>query len=101
MSDHAEKPFDPLQYANIARSVVAALLGRPIIPALELGPFRGAGIYAIYYGGPFDPYVPIASRYGELPIYVGKAVPAGSRKGYSDPGRPQKQPLFHANIGVP
>lgn len=47
--------------------------------------FAGAGIYAIYYTGTFPAYQVIAdcNRDGrfELPIYVGEAVPAGTRKG--------------------
>ena len=45
----------------------------------------GAGIYAIYYTGGFQAYRKIAkvapSDEKAIPIYVGKAVPAGSRKG--------------------
>jgi hypothetical protein len=46
--------------------------------------FNGAGIYAIYYHGSFEPYQPLAdigSSAMQTPIYVGKAVPSGSRKG--------------------
>ena len=47
--------------------------------------FVGAGIYAIYYSGKFPAYRPIAklNKQGELasPIYVGKAIPAGGRRG--------------------
>jgi len=47
--------------------------------------FGGAGIYAIYYVGDFVPYSKIAAMNREndssSPIYVGKAVPAGARKG--------------------
>jgi len=45
----------------------------------------GAGIYLIYYTGDFSAYraIAAANRGGQFaqPIYVGKAVPAGSRKG--------------------
>jgi hypothetical protein len=45
----------------------------------------GAGIYAIYYGGDFSLYRPIPKPDSEddqqSPIYVGKAIPAGARKG--------------------
>lgn len=44
-------------------------------------PFEGAGIYAIYYRGSFPAYARIAGGRVEVPIYVGKAVPAGARKG--------------------
>ena len=47
--------------------------------------FLGVGIYAIYYTGNFPPYRPVAeqNRSGKFaaPIYVGKGVPEGARKG--------------------
>lgn len=47
--------------------------------------FVGAGIYAIYYTGGFAAYRRVAdqNRDGKFaaPIYVGKAVPEGARKG--------------------
>lgn len=47
--------------------------------------FKGAGIYAIYYIGDFEAYKDLAAanrneRFAR-PIYVGKAVPVGARKG--------------------
>jgi hypothetical protein len=51
----------------------------------ELTSFVGAGIYAIYYRGNFDAYRRLSERNRDLdpmaPIYVGKAIPAGGRKG--------------------
>lgn len=54
----------------------------------------GAGIYAIYYSGDHPAYEQLArlNKDGQLllPIYVGKAVPAGARMGASldaPPGR--------------
>lgn len=44
----------------------------------------GAGVYAIYYHGPFVSYSPLAQANREschVPIYVGKAIPKGGRKG--------------------
>lgn len=79
-----EKPYNPLEKKNLAVSVAEAMLSKPIFQ-LPPNPFNGAGIYAIYYTGDFDAYKPIAekNRGGkfEAPIYVGKAVPAGARKG--------------------
>jgi hypothetical protein len=46
--------------------------------------FVGPGVYLLYYTGDFEPYLPIAeANEGELkqPIYAGKAVPKGWRKG--------------------
>ncbi|MCD4728885.1 MAG: Eco29kI family restriction endonuclease [Pirellulales bacterium] len=47
--------------------------------------FFGAGVYAIYYTGEYPAYCKIAeiNRNGLFtqPIYVGKAIPAGARRG--------------------
>jgi len=73
--------YDPISYDNIVRSVVSALLSQPIEPLTTKMTCAGSGIYAIYYVGVFGPYGPIASRPPRVPIYVGKAIPPGRRKG--------------------
>lgn len=80
------EPYNPLDKRNLGISVADAILqSEPtVLPPRE--PFIGAGLYAIYYAGyTFEPYEPIAAanRDGKFswPIYVGKAVPSGSRKG--------------------
>lgn len=72
-------PYNPLDKRHLAESVVQALLERPLEPLPPVQPFEGAGIYAIYYTGDFPAYARIAQR--QVPIYVGKAVPPGARKG--------------------
>ena len=77
--------FNPLDKKNLGISVADALLACDVGP-LAPEQFEGAGIYAIYYvGDSFSPYLRLAERNRggrfELPIYVGKAVPAGARKG--------------------
>lgn len=78
-------PFNPLDKRNLGESVATALLTRPVVPLAQLEPFTGAGVYALYFTGAFSAYREIATRNRNnawaLPIYVGKAVPAGSRKG--------------------
>jgi hypothetical protein len=78
-------PFNPLDKTNLGRSVAEALLQQPVGPLSATADLVGAGVYAIYYTGDFEPYQPIAARNrGERfsqPIYVGKAVPRGARKG--------------------
>lgn len=78
-------PFNPLDKRNLAESVATALLKQTVGPLPPPNQFLGAGIYAIYYTGAFDAYRPVAdkNREGkfEQPIYVGKAVPPGARKG--------------------
>lgn len=78
-------PYNPLDKLNLGRSVAEALLLREITPLAQIGELIGAGVYAIYYTGDFEAYAPVAekNRDGkfEQPIYVGKAVPKGARKG--------------------
>lgn len=88
------KPYNPLDKMNLGASVAEALLASAVQPFGGLEAFSGAGIYAIYYTGDFKAYKPLAERNRngrfEAPIYVGKAVPPGARKGNfgleSDPG---------------
>lgn len=90
----SERPYNPLERVNLARSVEATLLQQPLreLPLAE--PFVGAGLYALYYAGPFPAYQPISSPDFEIPIYVGKADPPGSRKGLVDPGSSSGPVLF-------
>lgn len=98
MGSSAEKPFDPLDYGNIAGSVVTALLGRPLLLLGGLAPFSGAGIYALYYVGLLEAYASIAAPVGSDPIYVGKAVPSGARKGSAGLPVPSGRTL-HSRLG--
>lgn len=79
------EPYNPLDKKHLGESVADALLRSAPDPLGELVTFNGAGIYAIYYTGQFPLYGPIAEQNAEglfeLPIYVGKAVPPGARKG--------------------
>lgn len=78
-------PFNPLDKRHLGESVGQAMLRQPVIPMADLIGFEGAGIYAIYYRGDFPAYEAIARKNrGQnfiAPIYVGKAVPKGARKG--------------------
>jgi hypothetical protein len=81
----ADTPFNPLDKRNLGESVAGALLKQPAGPLPPATKFLGAGIYALYYVGDFAPYKRIADQNRgnkfEQPIYVGKAVPPGARKG--------------------
>lgn len=78
-------PYNPLDKMNLGKSVAQALLEQAVIKLSETGELRGAGVYTIYYAGPFPAYdfVAAQNRNGEFgrPIYVGKAIPKGGRKG--------------------
>lgn len=78
-------PFNPLDMGNLAQSVGNALLVQEPVSLGEIPRFMGAGVYALYYVGDFSAYRDLAKQNldGEFnqPIYVGKAVPKGGRKG--------------------
>ena len=78
-------PYNPLDKMNLGRSVAEALLLRPIALLTQTADLAGAGVYAIYYTGAFEAYAPVAEKNAtgnfDQPIYVGKAVPKGARKG--------------------
>ena len=80
-----KEPFNPLNKKNLGFSVAEAMLEKPVEPLPPVAAFEGAGIYAIYYTGGFPAYKPITDKNKnnkfDCPIYVGKAVPAGARKG--------------------
>ncbi|HOG07552.1 MAG TPA: Eco29kI family restriction endonuclease [Syntrophales bacterium] len=88
-------PFNPLDKTNLGESVAEAMLQQKVHLLPPDKPFIGAGIYALYYEGDFPLYADIAEQNRadqyRWPIYVGKAVPAGARKGGygldADPGQ--------------
>ena len=83
MSD--EQPCNPLDRRSLSDSVVDALLQRTPVEFPPSEPFRGAGVYAIYYTGDFGPYRTVVREHHSSPysrpVYVGKAIPTGGRKG--------------------
>jgi Eco29kI restriction endonuclease len=93
-----KEPFNPLNKKNLGFSVAEAMLEKPVEPLPPKAAFEGAGIYAIYYTGSFSAYKVIAdknknNKFG-CPIYVGKAVPAGARKGGFGLDAPAGKVLF-------
>ena len=78
------EPFNPLDKRHLGESVAEALLQTAPV-ALPPDQFIGAGVYALYYVGQFPAYSLLVEkkRNGQFlsPIYIGKSVPAGARKG--------------------
>jgi hypothetical protein len=81
----ANETYNPLDKLRLGENVAKALLARSISDLPPCETFAGAGIYALYYTGPFPAYRKVAERNTKdqwcSPIYVGKAVPPGARKG--------------------
>ena len=96
-----DAPFNPLDKRNLAESVALAALEHDARPlTLETTEdVAGEGVYLIYYCGPFDAYEPLTRVNSPtsltVPIYVGKALHAGGRKGIEDvdAGDPTGKPL--------
>ena len=53
--------------------IAVALIAQERVAVLDLQPFYGSGVYALYYTGSFPVYSPISGS--ESPIYIGKADP--------------------------
>lgn len=90
-------PYNPLDKINLGKSVAEALLDSPAHPLAELPRFDGAGIYVIYYTGNFPAYRPMAEVNAESlrwPIYIGKAIPSGGRRGAALTSSPNNSALF-------
>lgn len=82
----SQGPYNPLDKLNLGNSVATALLRESPRPLSATEDIIGAGVYAIYYvGEDFPAYAPIAKANQDnafaQPIYVGKAIPKGGRKG--------------------
>ena len=75
------KEYNPLEYDNLTRNVVEELMRQEPISLEDLAAFDGAGVYALFYNGTLPHYSRVRSPDAAFPIYVGKAVPPGARKG--------------------
>ncbi|MBI2813787.1 MAG: Eco29kI family restriction endonuclease [Opitutae bacterium] len=76
--------FNPLDKTNLGKSVIDALMATKAVKLGDLPKFKGAGVYAIYYSGQFAPYAALSAlnrKDPKHPIYIGKAIPQGGRKG--------------------
>ena len=71
--------YDPLTYDNLMAGLIVYFERRQPVRLEAVSDVQGPGIYAIFYDGEYDAYRPISGT--PTPIYVGKAVPPGSRKG--------------------
>lgn len=66
--------FDPGNPRTIGFFIALAMTAQPRLPLNELQDFYGSGVYAIYYKGDYELYVPL--RNTETPIYIGQAAPS-------------------------
>lgn len=94
------KPYNPLEKRKLAESIVRELLSQSPEDLPPQDRFKGAGVYAIYYRGDFPLYAPLTRanrKQWRVPLYVGKAVPPGGRKG-GFPEKPSAAPALHHRL---
>ena len=72
--------YDPLTYENLMAGLASHFdsIEKSQLGELEVVNVEGPGIYALFYTGDLEIYQTIAEN---QPIYVGKAIPPGGRKG--------------------
>ena len=74
------KLYDPLTYDNLMAGLARHFEQLPHQPLATIDTeVEGSGVYALFYRGTFPAYQAVAN--GATPVYVGKAVPPGSRSG--------------------
>ncbi|MCS4051260.1 Eco29kI family restriction endonuclease [Salinibacter ruber] len=76
--------FESPTFESAVQDALDFVASQPVHPLPPEQKFQGPGVYMIYYTGNFDPYQRLANaNRGTLtnPIYAGKAVPKGWRKG--------------------
>lgn len=71
--------YDPLTYDNLMAGMVLHFEKQTLEPLDTIEVVSGPGIYSLFYSGNLPIYDSISGS--ESPIYVGKAIPPGSRKG--------------------
>lgn len=86
MATDPDDEYNPLDYDNLTKHCVQELMLRGPYSLDFSAPFTGSGVYALFYKGELDLYRPIRSPEADWPIYVGKAVPPGARKGGKSSG---------------
>jgi len=75
------EPYDPLSSDNLAESIVTALEHQPLSSLPPRVSVNGIGVYVLYYRGRFPAYRRLVRSRRLSPVYVGKAVPRGTRTG--------------------
>ncbi len=73
------RSYNPLDYASLSETLAREIMNAELIPLVDVEPFYGNGVYALFYSGDFPAYAEMADinvfEPGTLPIYIGKAGP--------------------------
>lgn len=86
MTDYKDYVLPNILEVSVIQKAIDFFASRQMLDLPLTDPFTDAGVYAIYYFGPFENYKSLSdinktARNSKeyFPIYVGKAVPKGSR----------------------
>ena len=74
----ATRIYNPLEKLNLARSIKSEILSSEAFPLRPTHAISGAGVYVIYYAGPFAPYAGLAlanAQSWEQPITLARLFP--------------------------
>jgi hypothetical protein len=86
--------FNPLDTAALTKVFVNELTSRScvVLPDVTKNMVDGCGLYALYYSGKLPLYAPLSIAGCDWPIYIGSALPSGSRTGRTRSAA--KPPIF-------
>src|SRR6185369_7515280 len=82
--DRNSHVFHSPEFIKVVDKALEFFINSPVHPLSPLEPFKGAGVYSLYYKGNFQHYSSISrsnQKSADQPIYAGKAVPPGWRQG--------------------
>lgn len=98
LGDDDTQVFDPLAVENIGVILGIEIVEQPL-HQLPPEPFEGAGIYALYYGGPEVAYAGLRDldqgRW-QFPVYIGKALRRNAKQGFNP--KPTTEKAIHGRL---
>ena len=71
--------YDPFTYETLMAGIVIRFEQQPLMSLAEEISIQGPGIYSLFYNGAHEAHKSISQT--SRPIYAGKAIPPGSRRG--------------------
>lgn len=89
--NHEEHIFRSPTLASLLKDSIRFFNGTPVYTLPPPEKFGGSGVYALYYTGNFQHYLKIGDRNRlsyDLPIYAGKAISPGGRRGVFTSAKP-------------
>jgi hypothetical protein len=93
-------PLEEDAVQTITFNLIRRLLNNGPFSFLNLTPFNGNGMYAIYYHGDDPVYTPLRSPGSTCPIYLGKAAQQETSRSLSTRLREHAETIQQTNLGL-